>query len=58
MWYNKAVRNFGGDSRFPAKKECFSMTEYKPFKEGNVREIYDVGDALVMVAPTASPPLT
>ena len=26
------------------------MTEYKPFKEGKVREIYDVGDALVMVA--------
>ena len=26
------------------------MTAYKPFKEGKVREIYDVGDALVMVA--------
>ena len=26
------------------------MTTYKPFKEGKVREIYDVGDALVMVA--------
>ena len=26
------------------------MTEYKPFKEGKVREIYDVGDALILVA--------
>ena len=26
------------------------MTEYKPFKEGKVREIYDVGDSLIMVA--------
>ena len=26
------------------------MHEYKPFKEGKVREIYDVGDALIMVA--------
>ena len=26
------------------------MKEYKPFKEGKVREIYDIGDALVMVA--------
>ena len=26
------------------------MQEYKPFKEGKVREIYDVGDALIMVA--------
>ena len=26
------------------------MTEYKPVKEGKVREIYDVGDALILVA--------
>ena len=26
------------------------MQEYKPFKEGKVREIYDIGDNLVMVA--------
>ena len=26
------------------------MQEYRPFKEGKVREIYDVGDALIMVA--------
>ena len=26
------------------------MQEFKPFKEGKVREIYDIGDALVMVA--------
>ena len=26
------------------------MQEYKPFKEGKVREIYDIGDALIMVA--------
>lgn len=26
------------------------MQEYKPVKEGKVREIYDIGDALVMVA--------
>ena len=27
-----------------------NMKEFKPVKEGKVREIYDVGDALVMVA--------
>ena len=26
------------------------MKEYTPVKEGKVREIYDVGDALIMVA--------
>ncbi|MEE1299169.1 MAG: phosphoribosylaminoimidazolesuccinocarboxamide synthase, partial [Acutalibacteraceae bacterium] len=26
------------------------MQEYKPVKEGKVREIYDLGDALVLVA--------
>ena len=26
------------------------MTEFKPIKEGKVREIYDNGDSLVMVA--------
>ena len=26
------------------------MTEYTPFKEGKVREIYDIGDDLIMVA--------
>lgn len=26
------------------------MTEYKPFKEGKVREVYDLGDSLIMVA--------
>ena len=34
------------------------MTEFKPIKEGKVREIYDNGDSLVMVAPTAFPHLT
>ena len=27
-----------------------SVQEYKPFKEGKVREIYDIGDSLIMVA--------
>ena len=27
-----------------------SMQEYTPFKEGKVREIYDIGDSLIMVA--------
>ena len=26
------------------------MKEYTPIKEGKVREIYDAGDALIMVA--------
>ena len=26
------------------------MTNYKPIKEGKVREIYDNGDSLIMVA--------
>ncbi len=26
------------------------MEEFKPVKEGKVREIYDIGDALIMVA--------
>ena len=26
------------------------MKEYKPVKEGKVREIYDIGDALILVA--------
>ena len=26
------------------------MKEYKPFKEGKVREIYDIGESLIMVA--------
>ena len=26
------------------------MTEFKPIKEGKVREIYDNGDSLIMVA--------
>ena len=30
--------------------ECLSMTEFKPIKEGKVREIYDNGDSLIMVA--------
>ena len=30
------------------------MTEYKPFKEGKVREIYDVGDSLIMVATSTT----
>ena len=25
-------------------------TDYKPIKEGKVREIYDIGDALILVA--------
>jgi phosphoribosylaminoimidazole-succinocarboxamide synthase len=35
-----------------------NMQELKPIKEGKVREIYDNGDTLVMVAPTASAVLT
>ncbi|MCC8152700.1 MAG: phosphoribosylaminoimidazolesuccinocarboxamide synthase, partial [Lachnospiraceae bacterium] len=27
------------------------MREYKPVKEGKVREIYDIGDSLIMTAP-------
>ena len=27
-----------------------SMQEFKPFKEGKVREVYDNGDSLIMVA--------
>ena len=30
------------------------MKEYKPVKEGKVREIYDIGDALIMVATDIS----
>ena len=30
------------------------MTEFKPIKEGKVREIYDNGDSLIMVATTVS----
>ena len=26
------------------------MKEYKPFKSGKVREVYDIGDSLIMVA--------
>ena len=26
------------------------MKEYKPFKSGKVREVYDIGDSIVMVA--------
>ena len=26
------------------------MTDFKPVKEGKVREIYDLGDKLIMVA--------
>ena len=26
------------------------MTEYRPIKEGKVREIYDIGDHLILVA--------
>ena len=33
------------------------MTEFKPIKEGKVREIYDNGDSLIMVATTAFPRL-
>ena len=29
---------------------CKSMQEMKPIKEGKVREIYDNGDSLIMVA--------
>ena len=32
------------------KMECLIMTEFKPIKEGKVREIYDNGDSLIMVA--------
>ena len=30
--------------------ECFAMKEFQPIKEGKVREIYDNGDSLIMVA--------
>ena len=26
------------------------MKEYKPFKSGKVREVYDAGDSIIMVA--------
>ena len=26
------------------------MKEYKPFKSGKVREVYDIGDSIIMVA--------
>ena len=32
------------------KEEVFMMKELKPIKEGKVREIYDNGDSLIMVA--------
>ncbi len=32
------------------RKEVFAMQEYKPVKEGKVREIYDLGDCLIMTA--------
>ena len=39
------------DSHYPIRKEeVFMMKELKPIKEGKVREIYDNGDSLIMVA--------
>ncbi len=32
------------------RKEDFAMQEFKPVKEGKVREIYDLGDSLIMTA--------
>ena len=32
------------------KKRMSAMKEFKPMKEGKVREIYDNGDSLIMVA--------
>ena len=34
------------------------MQEYKPFKSGKVREMYDVGDSIIMVATDVFPHLT
>ena len=34
------------------------MQEFKPFKEGKVREVYDNGDSLIMVATDVFPLLT
>ena len=31
------------------------MKEYKPFKSGKVRELYDLGDSLIRFALTAFP---
>ena len=39
-----------GTQEYSTGKEEMKMQEYRPFKEGKVREIYDVGDALIMVA--------
>ena len=36
--------------RIPKYKGGCIMQEYKPFKSGKVREIYDIGDSLIMVA--------
>ena len=38
------------DERVIRKNGVFVMTEFKPIKEGKVREIYDNGDSLIMVA--------
>ena len=34
------------------------MQEFKPFKEGKVREVYDNGDSLIMVEQIVFPLLT
>ena len=31
------------------------MKEYKPYKSGKVREVYDIGDSIIMVAFLVSP---
>lgn len=41
---------FAFDRLFNSWERTVSMKEYKPFKSGKVREVYDIGDSLIMVA--------
>jgi hypothetical protein len=38
------------DERAIRKNGVFAMIEFKPIKEGKVREIYDNGDSLIIVS--------
>ena len=43
------INSWGRDERGPILR-CKEIIKMKPFKEGKVREIYDNGDSLIMVA--------
>lgn len=47
--YNESPRHRRSVIFFILQEE-FKVQEYRPVKEGKVREIYDIGDALIMVA--------